>query len=125
SARPQATRNCQAPPPASGAARAEMAAASSTAPARLSASFPASRETKRNMKSPIPRDYSSAAATAARAVLKQQSQRPEAGMAAAADDEVIVDRDFQGLRRRRHVARHFDVGAARRRVAARVVVHQD
>src|SRR6185437_13957427 len=46
-------------------------------------------------------------------------------MTAAADDEMIVNRNVQGFRRVGDVARHVDVGASGRRVAARMIVHQN
>src|SRR5689334_25431981 len=46
-------------------------------------------------------------------------------MTAAADDEMIVNRNVQGFCGVGDFARHVDVGAAGRRVAARMIVHQN
>lgn len=51
-----------------------------------------------------------------------QPQRLEAAGAAAADHEMVVHRDAQRLRCGDDLARHFDIGARRRGIAARVVV---
>ena len=45
-------------------------------------------------------------------------------MALFADDDVIVHRNAQGLGDLHNRLRHLDVGAGRRRVAARMVVQQ-
>ena len=47
----------------------------------------------------------------------EQSQRLEAGMAAAADDQMIVDRDAQRPGGACHLARHGDVGLGGRGIA--------
>src|SRR5262245_65690206 len=55
----------------------------------------------------------------------QQLELAETGVAAAADDDVVVHRDAERARDLDQGLRHLDVGARRRRVARRVVVHQD
>src|SRR3546814_17422544 len=49
----------------------------------------------------------------------------QADMARKADDDVVVDRDAELLRGVGDLAGHVDVGARRRRVAARAVVDED
>ena len=45
------------------------------------------------------------------ATLRQQSEAPKAGMALAADHQVVVDRDAELLGCRLDLARHLDVVA--------------
>ena len=58
-------------------------------------------------------------------VLAQQAEVAQAGVAAAADDQVVVHRDAERLGGVDDVARDGDVGLRRGRVAGRMVVHQD
>ncbi len=46
-------------------------------------------------------------------------------MAVLADDNVIVHGNAEQARHRDNLLRHLDVGARRRRVAGRMIVHQD
>ena len=46
-------------------------------------------------------------------------------MLAAADDEVIVQRDPDGFRRFAHLLGHLDIGARRRNIAAWMIVNHD
>src|SRR4051812_34103925 len=55
----------------------------------------------------------------------QQFQAAKACMAAAGDDQVIVDPDRQLVGRLDDLAGDLDIGARRRRVAGRVVVDED
>ena len=56
--------------------------------------------------------------------LSDQPQPLEAGVAVPADDDVVVDRDAEGLGRLDDGLRHVDVGVRRRRVARGVVVDE-
>ena len=55
----------------------------------------------------------------------QHAHVAQAGMPAAADDQVVVHGDAERLGGADDVAGHRDVGLRRRRIARRVVVHQD
>src|SRR5688572_12901429 len=55
----------------------------------------------------------------------KQTQRFEARVTPAPDHEMIVDFDLERLRRADDFARHLNVAARRRRIAARMVVHED
>jgi len=46
-------------------------------------------------------------------------------VAVLADDDVIVHGNAEQARHRDNLLRHLDVGARRRRVAGRMIVHQD
>ena len=60
----------------------------------------------------------------AAAALTEQSQASEAGMALAADHQVIVDRDAERLGSLADLLGHLDVVARRLAIAARMVVPQ-
>ena len=55
----------------------------------------------------------------------EQLQAPEAGVALAADDQMIVNHDAERLAEADDLHGHRDVGGGRARVAGRMVVHQD
>src|SRR5690348_9954205 len=54
----------------------------------------------------------------------EQSQRAEARVAAAADHDMVVDGDADGLKRLRHRTRHVDIRLRRRRVARWMIVDE-
>ena len=56
--------------------------------------------------------------------MSDQPQAPEAGVALAADHQVIVDGDAERLGRRLDLARHLDVVAWRLGVPTGVIVRQ-